>query len=345
MKPFVQIKNKYYEVLVMLLGEIQKNGGRIKKWDLEKLLAKHRLYYLSEYDEIFIAKNRDEISQYTLICPDPLDEDYYINKYGEHFPFRASRMEKEWLKNILQDSLIDLFLKENTKKNLLAELTDIDADFFNRIEKYNNTYDESNNMLASFKIALNTIRKAIRKNCGVTYNYENNTNRYYLKPLQIEYSIKHDRYYIIGANKENQSVKLRVSKISNLEVVNEDKKVGDNTISDFTKNRISTMPIVIYLKDERKGLERAAHLFSPFISKIKFLEKLNVYEISLTYYDFEESEIISRIFSLGSIATIISPQEIQREFKTRVEKAFSRYSKQKLDYESSHDFCNDNNEE
>ena len=78
------------------------------------------------------------------------------------------------------------------------------------------------------------------------------------------------------------------------------------------------MELGIHVTDEREAMERMLLQFSHFKKKA---EKLNEkeYKVTLSYQKEDKRELIIRILSFGPMLKVISPPEVIKDIKERIQ--------------------------
>ncbi|SES90796.1 WYL domain-containing protein [Anaerobranca gottschalkii] len=259
-----------------------------------------------------------------------VEKNKYLPIISGPIPYFVTKPEKVWLKNVLTDPKIRLFLSDITIEKLNEKLVGCeDIISKNLVVKGKGITDSKNleTVEKNFKEVLNCIINEL----GIIYNYRRKDGTDILNkksyPLKIEYSVKDDIFYLIHYSiDEDKIVKGILSNFTIDEkflLDDEVKERGKNYLKNFIKKDIKKVTLEVY--QHKNGLERTFYLFSCFKRKVKYIKEENRYLLTIYYYFYEEMEVIHRILSLGETVKVLSPLELQREIVSRIKKAKAKY--------------------
>jgi len=196
------------------------------------------------------------------------------DKYGANFnrslSILVSSIEKLWLKNILQDEKVNLFIKEETKEKLNKALEDIPNPLNeDSIIIKNQAYQDTSNIV-HYKEVFRLILKVINDKNMIQYNYKSLDGSDYINkraiPYKIEYSLKDDKFYLLlYSTEENRPIRSILSRIYDVEIIEEEE--DSQKYFDSVQQKKAKNPIVLYVKDERNALERVFFAFSSYETK------------------------------------------------------------------------------
>ena len=222
-------------------------------------------------------------------------------------------LEKRWLKTILLDKRVKLFLEpvpENT------ELADTDPLFFPEDIVYFDRYVDGDDYddpayIANFRL----IRQAIaeRRKLKVTFRNGREQKRCeILEPVQLEYSDKEDKFRVLCADRQSiktvnlgrivQCELLKVTFPENVRLKEREKKV-----------------LKFILTDERNALERAMMKFSHYKKEVERRDAEN-YLVTLEYDVDDETDVLIQILSFGSYIEVTAPDRMREELRKRMER-------------------------
>jgi len=222
-------------------------------------------------------------------------------------------LEKRWLKTILLDKRVKLFLEpvpENT------ELADTDPLFFPEDIVYFDRYADGDDYddpayIANFRL----IRQAIaeRRKLKVTFlNSREQKRCEILEPVQLEYSDKEDKFRVLCADR--QSIKtVNLGRIVQCELL-EDTFPENVRLKDREKKVLKFI-----LTDERNALERAMMKFSHYKKEVERRDAEN-YLVTLEYDADDETDVLIQILSFGSYIEVTAPDEMREELRKRMER-------------------------
>lgn len=341
---FIEAKNRNYAAIMELINQLTpKIDGQaveevsLTEKEIRAVLRAKGLFSDNLEKALF---NKHSISTYNLnILVEHHDRKGYYKLSGSsrstlspRLPILPFTVELIWLKSLLSDPKIKLFLAEETINKLTAFLEGypdiITYDSLIVKNRWNNDSLIIEQIENNFKLILQAIdtRKAL------VFSNLTRVNRLFQGqkhlPYKIEYSVKDDYFYLISYCLDtNRTVKSLLHKIQDIQFVEYDGQVESiyrEIEVDLARRKVKE-PIILELRKERNTLERACYLFSCFEKDVNYLQEKKFYQMAIYYRDFEEGEIISRIFSLGKMAIVKSPVRIRQEIIGRIKKALAKY--------------------
>lgn len=222
-------------------------------------------------------------------------------------------LEKRWLKTILLDKRVKLFL-EPVPEN--AELADTDPLFFPEDIVYFDRYVDGDDYddpayIANFRL----IRQAIaeRRKLKVTFRNGREQKRCeILEPVQLEYSDKEDKFRVLCADR--QSIKtVNLGRIVQCELL-------EDTFPENVRLKEREKKVLKFiLTDERNALERAMMKFSHYKKEVERRDAEN-YLVTLEYDADDETDVLIQILSFGSYIEVTAPDEMREELRKRMER-------------------------
>lgn len=130
MELFDEVKNRYFHIVFTVLNECVKGLSKediIKIVDKEEFKEKIIDKDFKTFEGLLLNEYGDR-ENYNLLKKK--DELYYLNINGEKgvtIPVRLTNIEKAWLKNLLEQPDLQLFLKGSTIEKLKAALKEVSA--------------------------------------------------------------------------------------------------------------------------------------------------------------------------------------------------------------------------
>lgn len=222
-------------------------------------------------------------------------------------------LEKRWMKTILLDKRVKLFL-EPVPEN--AELADTEPLLFPEDIVYFDRYVDGDDYddpayIANFRL----IRQAIaeRRKLKVTFlNSREQKRCEILEPVQLEYSDKEDKFRVLCADR--QSIKtVNLGRIVQCELL-EDTFPENVRLKDREKKVLKFI-----LTDERNALERAMMKFSHYKKEVERRDAEN-YLVTLEYDVDDETDVLIQILSFGSYIEVTAPDRMREELRKRMER-------------------------
>ena len=349
MELFNEVKNRYFQLVFRIINECA--DGKAKS-DILKLIDE------GEFEQKVIGKNQQSFAD-MILNRTSTDENLNLltQKEGLFYPcienagrpgcmasseakhnnqppipVRFTKIEKAWLKALLELDGVRKILSKQTREKLKAELADFDTPIKDEYFEMTNitilpeiwqkeAYDEN------FKIILEALLldKPIRYN-----NIDKKGNVYKNKlalPIGIEYSMRDERFRVsMYSLDDNRPIMANIFSLLAIRIVNEEVNIDRETAKKLMfEQKYSSEPVVLEVTDRKAAMERCFMCFSGMERASRELGN-NKYEIQLNYYLFEEENLIRNIISLGPYVRVISPARIVDEIVGRVEKAISQYN-------------------
>lgn len=222
-------------------------------------------------------------------------------------------LEKRWLKTILLDKRVKLFL-EPVPEN--AELADTEPLFFPEDIVYFDRYADGDDYddpayIANFRLIRQAIAK--RRKLKVTFRNSREQKRCeILEPVQLEYSDKEDKFRVLCAVR--QSIKtVNLGRIVQCELLKD--TFPENVRLKEREKKV----LKFILTDERNALERAMMKFSHYKKEVERRDAEN-YLVTLEYDADDETDVLIQILSFGSYIEVTAPDRMREELRKRMER-------------------------
>lgn len=331
MELFHESKNRYFSLILKILNLCSKG---LSEEDIRLIIDE------GEYEEKVIGKDFKTFEGLMLNKYDKEDnlnlirniEGKFYPLLSEHMkspvPIRFTTVEKQWIKELLKDSVFKKLIGDDIVLKLEQSLKDVKENNIRCIIEKTNTVNnlkviQEDAYYKNFYIIL----QAIKEEREIVYDNVDKFSRQYKAvrglPLRIEYSTKDEilrvsMYYI----EENRSVMVNLHTMSNIEIKEDSLcKLSKKEIYAAIKNtKYCKEPIVLELIDEKFAMERCFMSFSSYERYTRIIGQ-GKYEVKLYYYTFEETEVIRRILGLGPHVKVIEPIRIRQKIIDLVKKS------------------------
>lgn len=236
-----------------------------------------------------------------------------------------TNQQKGFLKSILADKKICLFLDDNMLKELKDALADTPQLFNVNDILFRETAADSDNYsdpayIGNFK----KILSAIKQNRALVIVYNNSRGErktMKLMPYKLEYGIRDDKFRLCGVSiyKERGRgyVKLNLAKILSITMLNQSYKLDFEA---FIAAKRKAEPIEIEVYNLRNGFERVFIGLSNYERISSFNEETSKCTIKLYYSDDDEQELLIQLLSYGPAIKILGPEEFKTKFVERIRK-------------------------
>lgn len=234
-------------------------------------------------------------------------------------------IQKRFIKSILSDKKICLFLDDSMLKELNDALADIPPLFNMDDILFRETASDCDNYTDSAYISnFKKILCAIKSNRALIVCFNNSRGQrktMKMMPYKLEYGIRDDKFRLCGVSIYNESgnsyVKLNLARILSITMPNQSYKLDFET---FITAKRKPEPIEIEVYDLRNGFERVFISLSNYERVSSFNEETGKSTIKLYYADDDEQELLIQLLSYGPAIKILGPEEFKVKFIERVRK-------------------------
>lgn len=232
-------------------------------------------------------------------------------------------LQKSYLKAILLDDKIKLFLSDEEIRNITAAFADVEPlytpeDFY-YFDRFSDKDDYED---LDYRKHFQTLMAAIRNHEYLDILYESRpqhqTHHIYL-PCRLEYSIKNDRFRLLAVDSRLKTPRvetLNLNRIKDIMPTNETVKCLPD-ISQILQRSYYREPVQIIIKNRRNALERAMLQFANYE---KSTRKINddTYECLIYYNKKMETELLIEILSFGPMIEVVGNDAFLQLIKERL---------------------------
>ena len=260
-----------------------------------------------------IANEKAFAESFLTIIPALKNEEWLLmNRAGQtpikkppHMPLTL--LQKRWLKSLLTDPRIALFLPDT------SGLDDVKPLFNNDDFVYFDRYSDGDpfgdvNYIKNFHI----IMQALREHCKLKISYSNRFGRLITgtyNPWKLEYSKKDDKFRLL-TNGGYFGAIINLGRITSCEMLDE------CDLSLLSEPRRETS-LSFELTDHRNALERVMLHFSDCRKETRRSDDRH-YHVTLWYDLQDETEILIRVLSFGQMIRVTSPESFIYRIKERI---------------------------
>ena len=254
------------------------------------------------------------------------NSDLYVSTLENEPAFALSLLQKRWLKAILADDRIGLFLSEEQLTNLLEALKDVEPLYrqsdFHIYDRYS---DGDNYNDPDYRNNFRTILSAICEGQYLNIEFESHKARrihYRYLPCRLEYSIKNNRFRLLALESRGRSHyvfhTINLSRITN---ISETGKYADNIpdIDKYIINGYNEEPVTLLITNERNALERAMLQFANYKKNTTRIDE-NTYQCDIYYNKSNETELLIEVLSFGPAIRVVGNDHFLNLIRTRMEK-------------------------
>jgi len=336
MELFNEVKNRYFQLVLKIVNECADGKG---KSEILKIIDE------GEFEQKVIGKNQKSFSDIILNRCDDENENLNLltQKEGLFYPLlknagkppipiRFTKLEKAWLKALLEQKEVRIILKSQTIEKLEKELYQFDSPIRDEYFEMTNTIKLPQiNKTKIYEENFRTILDAIIKEKPIRYNNVDKNGNVYKNnlsvPVSIEHSMRDGRFRLsMYSIDDDRPIMANIFTLSDVKIVDEkvniDREIAKKLI---IEQKYSEEPVILEVTDKKKAMERCFMCFSGVERTARSLGN-NKYEIRLNYYLFEEENLIKSIISLGPFVKVVSPKRVSDEIIKRVKKSIELYS-------------------
>ena len=229
-------------------------------------------------------------------------------QHKPHMPL--TRLEKQWLKALLQDPRVRLFApSEEGLEDVEPLFTPDQFVYFDRYADGDDYTDPQ--YIEHFRMILRAMHEK-RKLRVRFHGHSGNCQSYICIPYRLEYSSKDDKFRLI-AGFRSKPLTVNLSRIDSIQILDpwED--------HEYSLPREREKELVMDLYDTRNALERAMLHFSDLEKETVRIDDRR-YRITLHYRQGDETEILIRILSFGPVLKVIEPETLVTQIRERLAK-------------------------
>ena len=305
MEYFNTYKNKLFIILARIMNQAV-DGREFTEEEVEKFLKETKIA-----DEDFI-KN---VLGYGENPYGIMDFDFKPKFTDKKIPINPTVLEKRWLKSVLQDDIVRLFLKDEIIQKLESKLQDVEPLFTMNLKA-----GEINEEL--IKVIVSSFR--YDKFIKYRFVYKDREYEQIGIPFKLSYILKEEKFklsvYCVQRRKIfyidlNDIISIEILEELDEDLIQLQKQVNEVGKKEFfeenLKDQIVNLKMEIIPQFGGNTVERAHFLFSGYDKKSYKME--DHYILNVKYYKFDEENIIDKILSLGIYVTVLEPEEIKQK--------------------------------
>lgn len=246
---------------------------------------------------------------------------HYSNLRHENTAYPLTSLQKAWLKSLLRDRRIRLFLDEAQLFKLDEAFVYVEplfdaADFhtFDVASDGDDYYDDG--YIRRFRFIMN----AIKQKKPFLAQYESGKGRrmgLHFLPQKMLYSAKDDKFRITGlwlTGGGSKPLLLNLARIR--EIIDSDRPAPVNMVEGVNPESRRTVRIAI--SNERNALERCMLQFASYEKHTICDEDGVRYICDISYDPLEETELLIRILSFGPVIEVLAPEPFLQQVRERV---------------------------
>lgn len=309
---FSEIYNCYFQVIKSLIEQKNSISERELSYRIQNSCFEESILYL-------LPKLTDKgwgfYEKKDGVLHARLSEDFYVP---------LTTLQKSYLKALLSDDKIGLFLDDEEITRINATLADVEPlfapeDFY----YYDRFADRDDYADPDYKKHFRTVLSAIQNRQYVDIVYESRHHQrihHKYLPCRLEYSVKNDCFRLLAVESRAQGRKRVIT--LNLQ------RIVDVTATDIAVHKLPDVsrlyrrscykePVRILIKNRRNALERAMLQFANYEKSTRRLDE-DTYECLIYYNKETETELLIEILSFGPMLKVMGNETFLRQIKERL---------------------------
>lgn len=246
-------------------------------------------------------------------------------------PDILSGLQKSWLKALLSDPRIALFLSDDEMIRLSEKLKDVQPLYrpqhFRFFDRYSDGDDYQNpKYRRNFRFLLSAVKshEALR----ICYPTRNGSEiNAVILPLKLEYSAKNDKFRVFCRTVNNGNLRgymtINAGRIINIEPTGKHfTKTVSNAASmeKFFSDRRAAEPVTVFVKPERNAPERFMLEFANYEKRAERDPETHSLTVNIYYDRADETELLILLLSYGAAVEILAPKYFREQAAERVKR-------------------------
>lgn len=248
----------------------------------------------------------------------------YLSRISPSFLMPLSSLQKSYLKALLSDSRIRLFLDEKQLEALDQMLACVPPLWkTEQLSYYDRFLDGDPYDDKIYRSNFRTLLEAAKNSRYVDIDYttpDGNRVRHYYVPARLEYSVKNDKFRLLALkHSKNGRLKLETLNLSRMKNVRLTEKLllASVNINTIIRNSYYKEPLTLHLINRRNALERAMLHFANYEKNTTKIDE-NTYECLIYYNKNMETELLIEVLSFGPMLTVIGNDRFLKNLKMRL---------------------------
>ena len=310
MELFSELYSAYYNAVEHVLRAAQ--GKDIRAEALQELLSAHTFS-----ESAFHMLPKLQGGQWPLLRA---ENGGYTARYALPEALPLTALQKAWLKALLRDPRMRLFMDDEAFAQMEAALADVEPLFRQEdLHVFDNAGDGDDYGSEAYREVFRVFLAAVRSGSAVYVRYDNGSQRmadaYW--PVRLEYSPKDDKFRAYCHSRGNRR---RKTYVLNLQRVTAAEAVPDEIRRPAAPDGVNGMfhEVVMEIGRERNALERCMLQFAHFEKRTEYDEHTDKYTCTLRYNAMDETEVVIRVLSFGPTLRVLGPERFLAELRGRV---------------------------
>lgn len=237
----------------------------------------------------------------------------------------VTALERAWLKTLLDDPRIRLFLSDGQLAHLTQALAGVEPLWRSGdLVCFDRYLDGDDYGDSGYRARFQAILSAMQEERFLRLAYAPPKRRVQLgdhRPLQLEYSAKDDKFRMYTAKAWHGNFQgyylLNLSRLIDARPSREHCE-GRLDLEQWRKKRRCAQPLVLRVTNERNGIERFMVEFSSYEKQSEYDEQSRSCRVKLWYQRDDETEVLIRLLGFGPVVRVLGPESFVALIRERV---------------------------
>lgn len=324
MELFSEIYGCYYQIIDRILTEAESRP--VTRKEMERICG---TFGFQESGLYLLPRLTD--GEWNLLTR---DGESFRARTGAHRSLPLTRLQRSWLKTLLQDERFCLFFTPEELSSLRQFTEDAEllwrAEDFHYFDRYT---DGDPYTSLEYRRHFQTLLAAVpnRQYADISYQSEkgNRLTHTYL-PLKLEYSQKNDRFRLLALQKHRKhSSRIRTLNLRGITDITllADRYEGELDFDRLVRSSYYHEPVRLLIRNQRNALERTMLHFSNYEKKTKKIDE-NTWECLIYYNSSMETELLIEILSFGPAVQVTGPPSFLCQVQARLKRQMELFAGQ-----------------
>lgn len=251
--------------------------------------------------------------------------DIFLSRLSDDFYVPLTNLQKSYIRTILQDERIQLFLDEDKCEYLRQLLCNAQIlwqpeDFY-YYDRFTNGDDYTN---PDYRQNFRTLLTAIHNHQYVDISYESRNNHrvhHHYLPCRLEYSIKNDKFRLLGTLQSDKQHRIEILNLDRMKTVTLLPEQADYIpdINESIRSSYYKEPVCLRIHTDRNALERTMLQFANYEKNTTKIDD-NTYECLIYYNQKMETELLIEVLSFGPLIEVLGNERFLSQVRQRLRK-------------------------
>lgn len=313
MEIFSEIYGCYYTVVAHILNQAHEHG--ISREHIDSIVQQHAFS-----ESGFHLLPRLLSGEWDLLREE--DTRFFSKLQNKETALPLTNLQKAWLKALLGDRRIKLFLTKERLAELNNWLSDVQPLFnTNDFFMFDAAADGDNYSNTNYIKHFQRVLQAIKQQKPLFALYESGKGRQlevHFVPQLFLYSAKDDKFRIIGRQLKDDETKPLLLNLARVLSLENSCRTPTETIHKINRPPAHKAVVTVAIQNERNALERCMLQFAAYNKQTVFDEQSERYICDIFYNILEETEVLIRILSFGPVLEVLGPENFLEQVRERI---------------------------